>query len=489
MTATLSGAAASSDTAPINHVESAMPAHLDKQRRYDRGIRVWGAHGQEALERARVCLLTAGPTGAEALKNLVLGGIHSFTIVDGERVAPSDLGNNYLVTAAALGGSRAQCVTGARGRQLASGGSLRDGCARDDEDRSGEPPPAPPSPPPGRQAAAAPPPPAANLKRPRDAAHQRLPCPLSHLDPALAECLKELNETVGASYVDEDPAALIAATPAFFAAFDLVLGTQLRHADAVALDALCRDQGVRLLLARAHGLVGYVRVRRAAARSLPLALFRAILPGSRWVLRPSAPPALMNARALMTAALPPFFCAQSCVGEHLVVESRPDSEADDLRVGAPWAGLEAAAEEVDLGALTDAEYGHVPYGEVAHAQRSAVGRFQGVAARERPSEIRGWCGGVRATASRQPLIFFFFISPPSLSVFFACAGRAAAGEGGAAVALRARRRAARHVGRPRRVQGAAAVVGAHRGRGAADGGERGRGGGQRPQGLGAARRT
>lgn len=40
---------------------------------------------QEALENASVCLLNAGPTGSETLKNLVLGGIASFTIVDGAK--------------------------------------------------------------------------------------------------------------------------------------------------------------------------------------------------------------------------------------------------------------------------------------------------------------------------------------------------------------------------------------------------------------------
>ena len=58
--------------------------------------RIWGEHGQEALENAKVCLLNCGPTGSEALKNLVLGGIGSFTIVDGKKVEPSDLGNNFL---------------------------------------------------------------------------------------------------------------------------------------------------------------------------------------------------------------------------------------------------------------------------------------------------------------------------------------------------------------------------------------------------------
>ena len=158
---------------------------IDRQRRYDRGIRVWGAHGQEAVEKARICLLNAGPTGSEALKNLVLGGIHSFTIVDGAKVEPTDLGNNYLVTATAVGSSRAQCVT---------------------------------------------------------------------------ECLKELNETVTGSYVEEDVDKLIANNPGFFNNFDLVIATQLPEGSAVVLDALCRERGVSLVIARSYGLIGYLRV-------------------------------------------------------------------------------------------------------------------------------------------------------------------------------------------------------------------------------------
>jgi amyloid beta precursor protein binding protein 1 len=158
---------------------------IDLQRRYDRGIRVWGAHGQEAVEKARICLLNTGPTGAESLKNLVLGGIHSFTIVDGQKVEATDVGNNYLITASALGGSRAQCVT---------------------------------------------------------------------------ECLKELNETVKGSYVEEHPATLVSTNPDFFNTFDLVIATQLSETTAIALDALCRERGVALVLARSYGLVGYLRV-------------------------------------------------------------------------------------------------------------------------------------------------------------------------------------------------------------------------------------
>lgn len=58
--------------------------------------RIWGDQGQAALEKANVCLLNCGPTGSETLKNLVLGGIGSVTIVDGSKVDFGDLGNNFL---------------------------------------------------------------------------------------------------------------------------------------------------------------------------------------------------------------------------------------------------------------------------------------------------------------------------------------------------------------------------------------------------------
>ena len=94
----------------------------------------------------------AGATGAEALKNLVLGGVASFTIVDGARVAARDLGANFLLDAASLGSARAQAV---------------------------------------------------------------------------AECLKELNDSVEGSFIVEEPAALVEANPNFLQNFDLVIATQV----------------------------------------------------------------------------------------------------------------------------------------------------------------------------------------------------------------------------------------------------------------------
>ena len=69
---------------------------VDKKRRYDRQLRIWGEQGQSRLESARVCLLHCGPTGTEALKNLVLGGIAAFTLVDGGKVTRADLGNKCV---------------------------------------------------------------------------------------------------------------------------------------------------------------------------------------------------------------------------------------------------------------------------------------------------------------------------------------------------------------------------------------------------------
>ncbi|CAF2116643.1 unnamed protein product [Brassica napus] len=74
------------------------PMSPDPKTKYDRQLRIWGELGQAALEEASICLLNCGPTGSEALKNLVLGGVGSFTVVDGSKVELGDLGNNFMGT-------------------------------------------------------------------------------------------------------------------------------------------------------------------------------------------------------------------------------------------------------------------------------------------------------------------------------------------------------------------------------------------------------
>ncbi|KAL1869986.1 hypothetical protein VTK73DRAFT_2880 [Phialemonium thermophilum] len=94
-------------TPPILHSQS------EKERKYDRQLRLWAASGQEALESANILLLNSGPgaVGVETLKNLVLPGIGRFTILDDSFVTDADLGVNFFLDDSCIGKSRAQCCT------------------------------------------------------------------------------------------------------------------------------------------------------------------------------------------------------------------------------------------------------------------------------------------------------------------------------------------------------------------------------------------
>lgn len=82
----------------------------EPKTKYDRQLRIWGEQGQSALEKASVCLLNCGPTGSETLKNLVLGGIGSITVIDGSKVEVGDLGNNFMLDESCVGQSKAKSV-------------------------------------------------------------------------------------------------------------------------------------------------------------------------------------------------------------------------------------------------------------------------------------------------------------------------------------------------------------------------------------------
>lgn len=55
----------------------------EKERKYDRQLRLWAASGQEALESAHILLINSGcgTVGIETLKNLVLPGIYNHIII------------------------------------------------------------------------------------------------------------------------------------------------------------------------------------------------------------------------------------------------------------------------------------------------------------------------------------------------------------------------------------------------------------------------
>lgn len=72
-------------------------------------FRLWGEHGQNSLERANICLINATAVGCEVIKNLILPGIGSFTIIDGSIVTEEDLGTNFYVEKEAIGSSKSEC--------------------------------------------------------------------------------------------------------------------------------------------------------------------------------------------------------------------------------------------------------------------------------------------------------------------------------------------------------------------------------------------
>lgn len=55
----------------------------EKERKYDRQLRLWAASGQAALESANILLVNsgAGTVGVETLKNLILPGTVPFPVL------------------------------------------------------------------------------------------------------------------------------------------------------------------------------------------------------------------------------------------------------------------------------------------------------------------------------------------------------------------------------------------------------------------------
>ncbi|XP_023326966.1 NEDD8-activating enzyme E1 regulatory subunit isoform X2 [Eurytemora carolleeae] len=84
------------------------PLQSEKSRRYDRQLRLWGDHGQNALEYASICMINASAIGTEILKSLVLPGVGSFTILDQHKLTAEDAGNNFFLDPECIGQSRGE---------------------------------------------------------------------------------------------------------------------------------------------------------------------------------------------------------------------------------------------------------------------------------------------------------------------------------------------------------------------------------------------
>ncbi|KAI9300499.1 NEDD8-activating enzyme E1 regulatory subunit [Cunninghamella echinulata] len=81
-----------------------------KTQKYDRQLRLWASTGQQALENANICLLNATTTGCEILKNLILPGVGSVTIVDNKKVDKKDVQYNFFLENENISMSKAEAV-------------------------------------------------------------------------------------------------------------------------------------------------------------------------------------------------------------------------------------------------------------------------------------------------------------------------------------------------------------------------------------------
>lgn len=83
------------------------PEQTEKNKQYDRQLRLWGDHGQSALENSHVCLINATALGTEVLKSIVLPGVGAVTIVDDKSVTVEDIGSNFFLECTSKGENRA----------------------------------------------------------------------------------------------------------------------------------------------------------------------------------------------------------------------------------------------------------------------------------------------------------------------------------------------------------------------------------------------
>lgn len=90
--------------------QDATVKQTEHQKKYDRQMRLWGAHGQKLLEEGKICMLGSNCAASETLKNCVLPAVGIFTIIDDVDVTISDLGNNFFVTQDDVGKKRAEVV-------------------------------------------------------------------------------------------------------------------------------------------------------------------------------------------------------------------------------------------------------------------------------------------------------------------------------------------------------------------------------------------
>ena len=87
---------------------------------YDRQIRLWGLDAQKRLRASRVLVAGMKGLGCEVVKNLVLAGVNSLTMIDHENLTTEDTDSQFLAPREKCGTNRAEASLD-RVRQLNPG--------------------------------------------------------------------------------------------------------------------------------------------------------------------------------------------------------------------------------------------------------------------------------------------------------------------------------------------------------------------------------
>ena len=89
--------------------ESASKAITEEEAQlYDRQIRLWGLDAQKRLRAARILVAGMRGLGCEVVKNLVLAGVNSLTMLDHENLTKEDGDSQFLAPRDKIGTNRAE---------------------------------------------------------------------------------------------------------------------------------------------------------------------------------------------------------------------------------------------------------------------------------------------------------------------------------------------------------------------------------------------
>ncbi|PCH39747.1 hypothetical protein WOLCODRAFT_136479 [Wolfiporia cocos MD-104 SS10] len=82
----------------------------DEAAVYDRQIRLWGLEAQQRMRNATILVVRLRGVATEAIKNIVLAGIGRLVLVDGDAVAPEDLGAGFFFREDDVGRQKAEAA-------------------------------------------------------------------------------------------------------------------------------------------------------------------------------------------------------------------------------------------------------------------------------------------------------------------------------------------------------------------------------------------